>query len=129
MSNQEEEYIIPCDISYCLADFQSETWEMVINEVDIVKESLLRTDAGLIVLPSKVMGEDSESEEQIPNPDKSINYVLLSHECFTTEYTNMVDWMKFHACLSHLPPEFRKINQGEYSEQKSIPQKRVVAFW
>ena len=130
---QEVDHIKSGDIYNCLADFTPATWQKVILEFDDLKKSLLRKDAGLIVLPYKVMEEGSNSDEQIPNPDENINHMLFSHECFTTEYAHIVDWMKFHACISHIQPDFHEairkiVNQEEYSDQKSIPEEKVIPF-
>ena len=89
----------------CLARFPPSKWQNVILQFEKLKNNLLRNDASFIVLPSKVnegIVDCSETDQQIPNSDDSLNEELASQQLFTSDYINMADWIKFHSCLAHL---------------------------
>ena len=90
---------------------------------------MLRNDASLIVLPSK-LDDDNErlgdADETLPEDDDEINKELESHIDFSTKYIEMLDLMKFHACLSHLQPQLETAIQG--AESVVIPHDNIIAF-
>ena len=98
---------------------------------------MLRNDASLIVLPSKITDDKKgrsggdESEELTPEPDEEVNEELESRTVFSKGYTKMLEWMKFLACLSHLQPQLeRAIQKGsiEGAESVVIPHDNIIAF-
>jgi len=115
----------------CLVDFTSDKWSKVIVQFEHLRESMLRNDASLIVLPSKLDDEngDGDSEELLPEGDEEINEELASHAYFSEGYTKMLDWLKFHTCLSHLQPQLETaIQKGSSAESVVIPHDNIVAF-
>lgn len=119
----------------CLVDCSPEKWKKVILQFQYLRESLLRKDATLIVLPCE-LDDDEEGEEEmketedIPKDDDEINEELESHADFTKGYTKLMDLIKFHTCLSHLQPQLETaLEKGsEGAESVVIPHDDIVAF-
>eukprot|EP00578_Thalassiosira_sp_NH16_P007264 CAMPEP_0181126696 /NCGR_PEP_ID=MMETSP1071-20121207/27779_1 /TAXON_ID=35127 /ORGANISM="Thalassiosira sp., Strain NH16" /LENGTH=582 /DNA_ID=CAMNT_0023212339 /DNA_START=166 /DNA_END=1914 /DNA_ORIENTATION=- len=126
-----------CIILDCLVDFPANKWKKVIVQFECLRGSMLRNDASLIVLPSKITDDKKgrsggdESEELTPEPDEEVNEELESRTVFSKGYTKMLEWMKFLACLSHLQPQLeRAIQKGsiEGAESVVIPHDNIIAF-
>lgn len=109
-----------CQLEDCLVDFTPEKWKKVIEQFESLRESLLRKDAALLVLQYYDGDEDSDKmEDEVPSCDESVNPLLESSKEFTQSYNKVLDWMKFHMCLSHIQPQFEKaLQKGSLSEQK-----------
>ncbi|KAL7541959.1 hypothetical protein ACHAXR_011387 [Thalassiosira sp. AJA248-18] len=138
-------YVLPDEIeqgdqSYifadCLVDFTPDKWKKIMVQFQQLRESMLRNDASLIVLPTEVddgsehKGGDSDEEDR-PEEDDWINEELECHADFTKGYEKMMEWMKFHTCLSHLQPHLETaIQKGsiEGAESVVIPHDNIVAF-
>ena len=128
--------------SNVLVNFSPTRWQDVYDQFEKLKNILLRNDASLIVLPSKVnegITHCSESYEQIPNSDDNLNKELASNHLFTNDYITMADWIKFHSCLGHLQPQLhnylitgRKCQGAEDISREDdvvvFPQANVLAF-
>jgi len=131
-------YVIPDEVEEggklyqladCLVDFTPDKWKTVIGQFQRLRESMLRNDASLIVLPSK-LDDDNErlgdADETLPESDDEINEELESHTDFSKKYIKMLDLMKFHMCLSHLQPQLETAIQG--AESVVIPHDNIIAF-
>ena len=119
----------------CLVDFTPKKWKKVIDQLECLRESLLRNDAALIVLPAQLEDEhgnrDDDDDEIIPEADESVNEELEARDEFTREYDKMVGLMQFHLCLSHLQPHLdTAIQKGsiEGAESVVIPHDNIIAF-
>ena len=128
------------DTSYslvdCLIDFTPDKWKKVIGQWEFLRESMVRNDASLIVLPSQIEDDEGtksndDEDELIPEGDEDVNEAMDSHADFTRGYAKILDLMKFHACLSHLQPQFESAIQNgdtEGVESVVIPHDNIVAF-
>ena len=125
----------------CLVHFTPDKWKKVMDQFVSLRESLLRNDACLIVLPAELendhhgqrpKNEDEKEEEGLlPEANDNVNEALENHADFTKGYQRMMDLIKFHTCLSHLQPDFEDaIQKGEDTgtESVSIPYENIVAF-
>lgn len=97
-----------------LIDFDLPRWEKVINQLDRVRDSLIRKDASFTLLPTEIVdvpGADADNEEVIPSwipeANDEINEEMESSEAFSELFLEMRDWIKFHACLSCVQPQFQ----------------------
>ena len=126
-----------CHLVDCLVQFTPDKWKKIMDQFAVLRESLLRNDACLIVLPTELDGRsknDDDEEDQkglIPEENDSVNETLEKHADFTKGYHRMMDLIKFHTCLSHLQPDFETaIQNGEDlgAESVAIPYDNIVAF-
>jgi hypothetical protein len=116
----------------CLVDFHPDKWMKVITQFQDLRESLLRNDATLLVLPCEYDANDQPMNEQLP-PDKddSINEQLECIVNFNTNYDNLMDSMKFLLCMSHLQPQLHNAIQRSSingAESVVIPHDNIIAF-
>ena len=107
----------------CLVDLPAEKWKKVISQFEELRNSLLRQDAALLVLPEELCDEDynngGDTQDELPPENDSVNPSLESAKEFTQTYDNVLQSLKFHMCLSHIRPQFEKALQtGSFSEQK-----------
>ena len=128
------------DASYslvdCLIDFTPDKWKKVIGQWYFLRESMVRNDASLIVLPSQIEDDEGtksndDDEELIPEGDEGVNEAVETHADFTKGYAKILDLMKFHYCLRHLQPQFEAaIQNGDIEGVVSliIPHDDIVAF-
>lgn len=116
----------------CLVDFQPDKWLKVINQFLDLRESLLRNDATLLVLPCEYDANNKPLNEQLPpDEDDNINEHLECIVDFNTNYDNMLDRMKFHLCMSHLQPQLHNAIQRSSingAESVVIPHDNIIAF-
>lgn len=122
----------------CLVDFPPKKWNRVLDKFEELRDSLIKMDATFIVLPSELesaKGSDEYDDDDWPEPNDEINEELVdSHDEFTRGYDKMMDWIKFHACLSHLQPQFEMAIQkgstgdGAAEESVVIPHDNILAF-
>lgn len=120
----------------CLVDFTPQKWNRVLVKFEQARDSLIRIDATFIVLPSELVdakGSDEYDEDDKPQLNDEINEKLVeSHDEFTKGYDKMRDWIKFHACLSHLQPQFEMaIQKGSVDgaeESVVIPHENIIEF-
>ena len=126
-----------CHLVDCLVHFTPDKWKKIMDQFADLRESLLRNDACLIVLPTELDGRsknDDDEEDQeglIPEENDSVNETLEKHADFTKGYHRMMDLIKFHTCLSHLQPDFETaIQNGDDAgaESIAIPYDNIVAF-
>ena len=131
MPDEFEEGDKPYQLADCLVDFPPGRWEMLIVQFERLRESMLRNDASLIVLPGKLDDDsersgDDDADETLPEGDDEINEELESHIDFSKKYMQMLDLMKFHTCLSHLQPHLETAIEG--AESVVIPHDNIIAF-
>jgi hypothetical protein len=122
----------------CLVELNPVKWQRLIDQFQQLRDSMLRNDAALVVLPSELDDDDElveghrEGEEPCPEEDDGVNEALESHANFNANYVKMMDWLKFHLCLSHLQPmlhtAIRKSSIVGGSESVVIPHDNIVAF-
>jgi hypothetical protein len=108
--------------------FNSEKWDTCIEEFVTIRNSLVRKDASLMVLPAEVEevpGADEEDTDLIPDEDDEVDPEVDSSEAFSESFLQMKEWFKFHACLSCLQPQFENAIQNGTDV---IPHKSIVAF-
>lgn len=122
-------------LSDCLVDWAPDKWKTVIVQFENLRESLLRKDAALIVLPGEVSldDDDKEKEDEEPPPmeDDDVNPSLASAMEFVDSYSNLLNLMEFHMCLSHIQPQFENaIQKGSFAVEEAvvIPHEDIVAF-
>lgn len=99
----------------------------------LLKESLVRKDAPLIVLPEELSDDDvgmNDNEELIPEGNGHVNEEIVSSEPFTKGFDSMLEWMKFHTCLSCIQPQLDMAIQkgGTKEESVVIANENIVAF-
>ena len=122
----------------CLVDLTSFKWQSILDQFQGLRDSMLRNDAALVVLPSELDDDDTideglrAGEELLPEQDDSANETLESHTDFYVNYDEMLNRVKFHMCLSHLQPmlhtAIRKSSIAGGSESVVIPHGNIVAF-
>jgi hypothetical protein len=116
----------------CLVDFHPDKWLKVIKQFLDLRESLLRNDATLLVLPCEYDANNKPVNEQLPpEEDDNINEQLECIVDFNTNYDNMMDRMKFHLCMSHLQPQLHNAIQRSSIngvESVVIPHDNIIAF-
>ena len=104
----------------------------VIHQFQDLRESLLRNDATLLVLPCEYDANDQPMNEQLPpDEDDSINEQLECIVDFNTNYDNMMDRMKFLLCMSHLQPQLHNAIQRSSingADSVVIPHDNIIAF-
>eukprot|EP00581_Thalassiosira_minuscula_P013882 CAMPEP_0183736140 /NCGR_PEP_ID=MMETSP0737-20130205/48588_1 /TAXON_ID=385413 /ORGANISM="Thalassiosira miniscula, Strain CCMP1093" /LENGTH=559 /DNA_ID=CAMNT_0025970073 /DNA_START=81 /DNA_END=1761 /DNA_ORIENTATION=+ len=125
MPDEIEESYESCQkqLEGCLIDYTPHRWDLLVYQFESLRESMLRNDATLTVLPS--LGKNEELEG-LPEDDESMNEALESHADFTKGYKKILNLMKFHACLSHLQPYLENAIRGE--ESVVIPNENIIAF-
>ena len=117
-----------------LVDFSPEKWKKIIAQFKDLRESFLRNDASLLVLPEELTDGDSESgaESEVPFDDDSENQTLASLDEFTNKYDEILDAMKFHMCLSHtaLQKVLFSGHTGSSTDEEAavIPLDDILAF-
>lgn len=119
-----------------LIDFAPSKWKKVIHQFTHLRDSLVRNDASLIVLPGEITEDDGgagdgDNDEFIPQNDDGVNEAVASRQEFSKEYARMLDCMKFHACLSFIQPRLDKAIQSgsiEGVESVAIPHEDIIAF-
>lgn len=117
-----------CQLLSRLVDFDLAKWETVIDQLVRLRDSLIRKDAKIIVLPTEleeIPGADEEEVEEIPDENEEIDTEIESNEAFTTSFLQMKDWLKFHACLSCIQPQLETaMNDGT----DVIPKENIAKF-
>ena len=111
-----------------LIDFESEKWIQVMNQFVKLRGSLIRKDASITVLPTEIegiLGADEEDEDLIPDENDEIDNAVESSDAFSESFEQMRSWLKFHACMSNIQPQFDNALQGGTDV---IPLKSIVAF-
>jgi hypothetical protein len=133
-------YVIPDEIERegqladCLVDLSPDKWSKIADQFKSLRESMLRNDAALLVLPFELDNKDKtvdHPEEMIPEEDDSINEALESHVDFEANYEVMMDRVKFHQCLSHLQPQLATAIRSSRivgAESVVIPHDNIIAF-
>ena len=117
----------------CLVDLTPVKWQSILDQLQKLRDSMLRNDAALVVLPSE-LGDDDElvDEGPLPEEDDGVNEAHESHADFNATYDEMVARVKFQLCLSHLQPmlhtAMRKSSIVGGSESVVIPHDNIVAF-
>jgi len=119
--DEEDEY----QLQDHLIDFSHEKWEKVIKQFEASRNNLIRRDAAVTVLPTEIeeiSGADEEDEDLIPSSNDEINPELESSGVFNESFSQMKDWIKFHACLSYIQPQFDNAIQNgtDVMPRKSI---------
>lgn len=100
-----------------LIDLDVPKWEKIIKQLTDVRDSLLRKDASLTLLPTEIAGtpgaDVSDDEDWLPSANDEVNEELETSEAFSESFLQMKDWLKFHACLSCIQPQFHNaLNNG-----------------
>mmetsp|Transcript_27390 Transcript_27390/g.58866 ORF Transcript_27390/g.58866 Transcript_27390/m.58866 type:complete len:568 (+) Transcript_27390:108-1811(+) len=119
-----------------LVDLSPAKWEKNIVRFEALRKIMLRNDATLVILPSRLQldddgnkvsaGDCGDDEDEIPLEDDEINEALESHDDFSLGYVDVMNHMKFHTCLGHLQPQLETAIHGE--ESAVIPHENIIAF-
>ena len=111
-----------------LIGFDPQRWETVIEQFVSMRDSLVRKDASVCCFPTEIqeeVGATEEDENMIPDEDDEVDEEKASNDAFSESFDQMKDWIKFHACLSHIQPHFENAMQEGTGV---IPTENIVAF-
>ncbi len=115
----------------CLVDLPAEKWKKIITQFEELRNSLLRRDAALLVLPDEVYDDSNNrggTQDELPTESESVNPSLESSQEFTQTYDKVLQSLKFHMCLSHIRPQFEKALRTSDDEAVVMSHDDIMAF-
>lgn len=123
------------DLAYVVPDplvtLTSDRWSVALGQFVDLRDSLIRNDAALIVLPSEIDPKGEGPDEVIPEGDDGTNPKLAGRKMFVAEYEKLLERMKFHTVLANLQPFFYQAMADDAEgrdDTVAVPRDNIAAF-